>query len=37
MEERYAAGAAPMHPSQLGEHSCASCTAHAPSRRTLQR
>jgi hypothetical protein len=37
LEARYAGGAAPVDPSQLGGHPCMSCTAHAPSRRTLQR
>lgn len=37
LEARYAAGAAPMQPAHVGDHACHSCTAHAPSRRTLQR
>src|SRR4029078_623698 len=35
LEARYAAGAPPITPHKL--HPCASCTAHTPSRRTLQR
>jgi hypothetical protein len=37
LEAGYAAGAAPLHPRQLGDSACHSCTAHTPSRRTLQR
>jgi hypothetical protein len=37
LEARYAAGAAPLDPSQLGDRPCHNCTAHSPSRRTLQR
>ena len=37
LEARYATGAAPLDPSQLGDRPCGSCTAHTPSRRTLQR
>ena len=37
LEARYAAGAAPLDPAQLGDASCGTCTAHTPSRRTLQR
>jgi len=38
LEARYAAGAPPIDPATPHQlHPCASCTAHTPSRRTLQR
>jgi hypothetical protein len=37
LEASYATGAAPLHPAQLGDASCGTCTAGTPSRRTLQR
>ena len=37
LEAAFAHGAAPPHPSQLGDPTCPTCTAHTPSRRTLQR
>jgi hypothetical protein len=37
LEARYATGTAPLDPAQLGDASCGTCTAHTPSRRTLQR
>jgi hypothetical protein len=37
LEARYSQGAPPAHPQQLGDPHCVHCTAHTPSRRTLQR
>ncbi len=37
LEARYAQGAPPLHPAHLTHHPCTHCTAHTPSRRTLQR
>jgi len=37
LEARYAHGAAPLRPHELGASHCAHCSAHTPSRRTLQR
>ncbi len=37
IEARYAAGTPPLQPHHIGDSTCATCTAHAPSRRTLQR
>ena len=38
IEDRYAAGAPPLHPQHVHSHpACPHCTAHTPSRRTLQR
>ena len=38
LESRYAAGAPPLSPHHVHTHpACAHCTAHTPSRRTLQR
>lgn len=37
LEARYAAGAPPLDPARLGDPACHTCTAHSPSRRTLQR
>ena len=37
LEARYAQGAPPLDPHHLATHPCHACTAHTPSRRTLQR
>ena len=37
LEARYARGTPPLHPHELGDACCPHCTAHTPSRRTLQR
>jgi hypothetical protein len=37
LEAHYATGAPPLDPGALGAHPCDRCTAHTPSRRTLQR
>jgi len=37
LEAHYATGAPPAEPASLTHHACHTCTAHTPSRRTLQR
>jgi hypothetical protein len=37
LEARYAAGGPPLDPARLGDPACHTCSAHSPSRRTLQR
>jgi hypothetical protein len=37
LEARYATGTPPLRPQHIGDPTCTTCTAHTPSRRTLQR